>query len=129
MTQAAVSKQIKLLEQHLRGPLFERKPRSLVPTKIGAAYLPKVRDSFERLAAGTEEVFGKRTDEPLTVRIAVGFTVNWLAQRLPHFVAQNPDKPIRVVSSVWNEPLDRERALIWTFDTVRANGQVFGQTA
>ena len=52
-TQAAISKQVKLLEQYLREPLFQRKPRSLVLTKVGAAYVPKVRESFERLAAGT----------------------------------------------------------------------------
>ena len=79
LTQAAVSKQIKLLEHYLHEPLFQRKPRSLVLTKIGAAYLPKVRDSFERLAAGTEEVFGRRRDEVLTVRVAAGFSVNWRA--------------------------------------------------
>lgn len=44
LTQAAISKQVKLLEHYMREPLFERKPRSLVLTKVGAAYLPKIRD-------------------------------------------------------------------------------------
>lgn len=108
LTQAAISKQIKLLEQFLGEPLFLRKPRSLALTRVGQAYVPKVRDSFERLSAGTDEVFGRRANEPLTVRVALGFSVNWLAPRLPAFLAQNPKKRVRLLSSVWNEPLDAE---------------------
>ena len=52
LTQAAVSKQIMLLEQNLRKPLFHRKARSFSLTRVGAAYLPKVRESIELLAEG-----------------------------------------------------------------------------
>jgi LysR family glycine cleavage system transcriptional activator len=103
LTQAAVSKQVKQLEFHLRQKLFVRHPRSLEMTKTAESYLPKVRDAFERLSAGTQEVFGNRRSEILTVRAAVGFSVNWLAPRLPKFYAKHPDIPIRLVSSVWNE--------------------------
>ena len=109
LTQAAISKQVKLLEQFLREPLFERKPRSLVLTKVGAAYLPKIRDGFERLAAGTEEVFGNRRSEVLTVRAPVGYSVAWIAPRLTSFMAKHPEVPIRLVSSVWGEEFDKER--------------------
>ncbi len=103
LTQAAVSKQVKQLEFHLRQKLFIRHPRSLEMTKTAESYLPKVQDSFERLAAGTREVFGSRRSEILTIRAAVGFSVNWLAPRLPDFYTKHPDVPLRLVSSVWNE--------------------------
>jgi len=109
LTQAAISKQVKLLEQHLREPLFHRKPRSLVLTKIGAAYLPKVRDAFERLSDSTEEVFGNRRSEVLTVRAPAGFSVNWIAPRLIRFFDLHPDTPLRLVSSVWSEEFEKER--------------------
>jgi len=109
LTQAAISKQVKLLEYYLREPLFERKPRSLVLTKVGAAYLPKVRDGFERLAAGTEEVFGLRRSEVLTVRAPVGYSVNWIAPRLKGFFDRHPDTEVRLVSSVWGDQFDNER--------------------
>ena len=109
LTQAAISKQVKLLEQYLREPLFERKPRSLVLTKVGAAYLPKVRDGFDRLAAGTQEVFGHRRSEVLTVRAPVGYSVNWIAPRLKNFFDKHPDISLRLVSSVWGEQFDSER--------------------
>jgi LysR family transcriptional regulator, glycine cleavage system transcriptional activator len=103
LSQAAVSKQIKLLELKLGEPLFHRFARSLGLTKAGEAFLPKVRDAFERLAAGASEVFGPRHSDVLTIRCAVGFAVNWLAPRLPDFMAKHPDIALRLISSVWNE--------------------------
>ena len=103
LSQAAVSKQIKLLELKLGEPLFHRFPRSLGLTKAGEAFLPKVQDAFERLSAGAGEVFGPRRADVLTVRCAVGFAVNWLAPRLPDFIAKHPDIALRLISSVWNE--------------------------
>lgn len=103
LTQAAISKQVKSLELHLKELLFERKPRSLVLTQAGNAYLPKVREAFDRLSAGTIEVFGRRSGELLTIRISVGFSNFWLAPRLHRFYEQHPDIPLRVVSSVWSE--------------------------
>jgi LysR family transcriptional regulator, glycine cleavage system transcriptional activator len=103
VTQAAISKQVKLLELHLRQQLFVRLPRSLSLTKSGEAYLPKVRDAFERLNFGTQEVFGRHRGSVVTVRCAVSFSVNWLAPRLPDFMARYPKAKIRLVSSVWSD--------------------------
>lgn len=103
LSQAAVSKQIKLLELKLGEPLFFRFPRSLGLTKAGEAFLPKVQDAFERLAAGAGEVFGSSRPDVLTIRCAVGFSVNWLAPRLPDFIAKHPEISLRLISSVWNE--------------------------
>jgi len=123
LTQAAVSKQVKLLEHYLREPLFQRKPRSLVITKIGASYLPKVRDAFERLGAGTEEIFGNRRSGVLTVRAPVGFSVNWMAQRLPAFLDQHPKIPVRFVSSVWADEFEKEK---YDLDIQYGNGKWTG---
>jgi LysR family transcriptional regulator, glycine cleavage system transcriptional activator len=111
LTQAAISKQVKLLEHYLREPLFERLPRSLRLTKVGAAYLPKVTDAFERLSAGSLEVFGGRRTGFLSVRASVGYAITWLAARLPRFLDAYPKTQVRIVSSVWAEDYDSE-----TFD-------------
>lgn len=109
LTQAAISKQVKLLEHYLREVLFERKPRSLALTKVGAAYLPKLQDAFARLAEGTQEVFGNRRNAMLTVRAPVGWAVNWVAERLPAFLDAYPKVPVRIVSSVWSDDAETER--------------------
>ncbi|SFF00129.1 LysR family transcriptional regulator, glycine cleavage system transcriptional activator [Sulfitobacter brevis] len=111
LTQAAISKQVKLLEHYFGEPLFERLPRSLILTKAGAAYQPKANDVFERLAAGTLEVFGGRRMGILSVRAPVGFATTWLAARLVRFLAAHPKIQVRIVSSVWAEDYDSE-----TFD-------------
>lgn len=108
LTQAAVSKHVKALELHLHQPLFVRRPRSLELTKSGEAYLPKVQDALERLAQGTREVFGRRRSPALTLRCAVSFAVNWLAARLPAFLDAHPEAQVRVISSVWNDPFDKD---------------------
>lgn len=108
LTQAAISKQVKSLELHLRQQLFIRRPRSLELTKTAEAYLPKVRDAFDRLAIGTNEVFGQRRNEVLTVRCAVSFAVNWLSPRLPDFLANHPGTQIRILSSVWSDAFDKD---------------------
>lgn len=108
LTQAAVSKHVKSLEQRVQRQLFLRHPRSLELTKWGEAYLPKVQDALERLAIGTREVFGRPQGDLLTIRCAVSFAVNWLSPRLPRFLAQHPSSRLRILSSVWAEPFDAE---------------------
>jgi LysR family transcriptional regulator, glycine cleavage system transcriptional activator len=103
LTQAAISKQVKLLELHLREPLFERKARHVVLTRLGEAYLPKVRDAFAQLSAGTREIFGDARASTLTIRMPVSLAVNWLASRLPAFLDAHPHVAIRILSSVWQE--------------------------
>ncbi|WP_040306407.1 LysR substrate-binding domain-containing protein [Ahrensia sp. R2A130] len=103
LSQVAVSKQVKQLEEHLGDRLFIRHPRSLEPTKTADAYLPKVRDAFDKLRDGTREVFGRRRGKALAVRSSIGFSVAWLAPRLPQFRALHPDIDIRITSSIWNE--------------------------
>lgn len=108
LTQAAVSKHVKALELYLHHPLFIRRPRSLELTKSGEAFLPKVQDALERLAQGTREVFGRRRSPALTLRCAVSFAVTWLAPRLPAFLDAHPQMQVRVISSVWNGPFDKD---------------------
>ncbi len=123
LTRAAVSKHVKSLELQLRHPLFVRMPRSLQLTKTGEAYLPKVRDAFERLSVGTHEVFGRRDTQELTVRCAVSFAVAWLAPRLPEFLALYPDIEIRIISSVWNDAFD---ANVYDLDIQYGTGDWIG---
>ncbi len=119
VTQAAISKQIKALELTLRHPLFIRRARSLDLTTTAEAYLPKVQDALDRLALGTREVFGRRRTEALTLRCAVSFAVNWLAPRLPGYLRQHPDRPLRILSSVWSDSFDPQAH---DFDIQYGNG-------
>lgn len=101
LTQAAVSHQVRSLEKHLGVVLFERLPRSLRLTDIGAAYLPPLRNSFDELAAATAGLFGPVGKRMLTIRAPISFLALWLAPRLPDFQRQWPDISLRISTIVW----------------------------
>jgi LysR family glycine cleavage system transcriptional activator len=108
MTQAAVSQQIKGLETKLGCALFIRLPRGLELTDAGRAYIPGVRESIEKLALVTDEVFGKERSHTLTVRVNLVFFNTWLAPRLADFRAQHPDIDLRFTSNIWVAGQDKE---------------------
>ncbi|PWG62131.1 LysR substrate-binding domain-containing protein [Spiribacter halobius] len=103
VTQAAVSQRIQVLEHQLGQRLFVRHPRALALTEAGRALMPSVREAFERLAGGVDEVFGPAREAPLTVRATPGFIELWLAPRLHRFRAEHPQVPLRLASAIWPE--------------------------
>lgn len=103
LTQAAVSKQVKLLELHLGAKLFVRHARSLEITRLGQAYLPTVTQSFDALSIGTHQLFASKKSSVLTVRTSIGFGALWLAPRVWQFRTTHPDVHLRIISNVWRE--------------------------
>lgn len=100
VTPAAISQQVKQLEQWLETPLFTRQPRSLMLTDAGLGYLPIVRQAFDHLAAGTEELFGDGRGGPVALRVATSLTYIWLIPRLPRFFAAHPEIALRLTTTV-----------------------------
>ncbi len=102
VTPTAVSQQVRLLEQHLGRLLFHRLPRGLRLAEAGHSYLPLLNDVFERITAGTTEIFGERTGNRLLVRSTVAFATYWLVPRLERFRAAHPRIELRLTSSIWS---------------------------
>jgi LysR family transcriptional regulator of beta-lactamase len=90
VTQAAVSHQVKLLEERLGTSLFLRLPRGLALTDEGAALLPTLQQSFDRIGDLLEQFEGGHFREVLTVGAVGTFAVGWLLPRLPDFRQANP---------------------------------------
>ncbi|OUR79251.1 hypothetical protein A9Q83_05315 [Alphaproteobacteria bacterium 46_93_T64] len=82
LSQAAVSQQIKLLEQEFGEPLFERQRRGVTITAAGAAFLPHVQSAFGTLARSSGELFGKAANRRIILHSPISFTSLWLAPRL-----------------------------------------------
>jgi LysR family glycine cleavage system transcriptional activator len=101
LTQAAISQQIKGLENQLGSVLFNRLPRGLELTNAGAAYLPAVHDSVEKLRIATEELFGHGRTNLLTIKVNLVFFTCWLAPKLHRFRALHPDINLRITSNIW----------------------------
>lgn len=95
MTQAAVSYQIKVIEDRVGTPLFVRRPRQVVLTETGRRLAPAVSDAFERLAAAYAEARGTM-QTTLTISVAQTFATNWLVQNLGAFQMLHPMLAVRL---------------------------------
>jgi DNA-binding transcriptional LysR family regulator len=110
ITQSAVSRQIRSLEEHLGVTLFERRPRSLQLTEQGSVLLRAAGDLLERLQEVTDRLRAKSGVSHLTVTTTNGFASLWLIPRLRGFTALNPDVDVRI--SATYKALNLERDLI-----------------
>ena len=108
LSQAAVSYQIRSLEQHLGLSLFERQARGVVLTDLGRAYLPSVQRAFDEIATATDGLFGARGEATLVIRTHPSFAALWLAPRLGRFRSAHPRIPLRLYSSIWGSAVPAE---------------------
>ncbi len=99
VTQAAVSHQIKSLEEFLGVPLFVRKNRKLLLTDEGQSYWPKIRDIFEILTSATDQIKAQGASGALTVSVVPTFATVWLVPRLSRFNQMYPDIEVRLKAS------------------------------
>lgn len=85
VTQAAVSQQVRQLEERLGAPLFKRLPRGLGMTDEGMALRPVLTDAFDRIEAVLRQFEGGHFHEVLTVGVVGTFAVGWLMPRMKAF--------------------------------------------
>ncbi len=110
ITQSAVSRQIKVLEDHLGVVLFERRPRALALTESGEALYRVTIDVLERLQAATDRIKAESRTRQLSITTTTGFAALWLIPRLGRFTRLAPDVDVRI--SATTETLNLERNLI-----------------
>ena len=99
VTQAAVSHQVKGLEERLGRPLFRRLPRGLALTDEGLALLPTLADAFDRIASLVEQVAEGRPREVVTLGVVGTFAAGWLVPRLPALAAACPEIDLRLFTN------------------------------
>src|SRR6187455_1935291 len=87
---AAVSQQVRRLEEYLDTTLFQRLARGLVLTDQGRDYLPELSAGFDLLGESTARVRAKRADGVLTVTTLAAFANGWLLPRLHRFRERAP---------------------------------------
>lgn len=106
VSQAAISQQIKVLENALGLQLFRRGIREIELTAEGRQLLPFISQGFTTLEQG----IGQLTDDPnphrLTLSTLPSFASRWLVPRLGQFQAQVPDMIIRMTPSLKLESFD-----------------------
>ncbi len=95
ITPAALSFQIKSLEDHLGQPVFRRLNRAVELTKAGHLLAPATTEGFTTLNAAWQNVQRQTDTRTLTITAGPAFTAKWLAPRLFDFAQTHPDVELR----------------------------------
>jgi len=96
VTQAAISHQIKSLEEFLGIKLFMRKNRSLLLSEEGQSYYLDIKDIFNLLHDATEKLLARGAKGAITVSLQPSFAIQWLVPRLNAFNQLHPDIDVRI---------------------------------
>ncbi|MGB0669930.1 MAG: transcriptional regulator GcvA [Rhodospirillales bacterium] len=110
VTQAAVSHQVKALEDRLGLDLFRRVNRALLLTDAGQTLYPALRDGLETISDGLERATSAGTSGPLTISLLPSMAGRWVMPRLGRFLDAHPEIDVRLQAS--------ERLVDFTRDNV-----------
>jgi LysR family glycine cleavage system transcriptional activator len=109
LTQSAVSRQIKELEDQLGVPLFQRRHRALSLTDAGQQFYAVAAQVITTMRAATERLraqAGKR--RPLSVTTTNSFASLWLIPRLAGFTREHPGVDVRITAETRVQDLERD---------------------
>ena len=107
VTQSAVSRSIKTLEEHFGTALFHRRHRALLLTEHGQLLQRTAAEVLELLRDASRRIRQERKTRMVTVTSTVSFASMWLVPRLPEFREQHADIEVRIAAA--NEMSDLKR--------------------
>jgi LysR family glycine cleavage system transcriptional activator len=104
VTQVAVSRQVKALEDYLETPLFIRGNRSLTLTEEGKRLLPSLTKSFDAIYESVNAISMRGRRDVVAIQAYTTFAQRWLIPRLSEFHARYPNIEVRISASL--QPVD-----------------------
>ena len=128
VTPAALSFQIKSLEEHLGQPVFRRLNRAVELTEIGRALAPGTTDGFETLGQAWRAARRLTETHTLTVTAGPAFTSKWLAPRLFDFVSAHPEIELRFSATFRLVDLERDSIDVAIRFSEREDETLYSQT-
>src|SRR5665647_336136 len=108
VTQSAVSRQVKAVEDHLGVALFVRRHRALLLTEAGHDLYRATAQALRQLADAATRIRERGAGRTLTVTTTNGFASLWLIPRLADFRSRRPDIDIRISANTRMLDLERE---------------------
>lgn len=109
LTQGAISRQIKLLEEQFGRKLIERDSRNVRLSPAGEIYAEAVRAALGQLREAGLGLMSNRHGGTLNLAILPTFGTRWLMPLIPDFVEKNPDVTINFVTRIGRFDFARER--------------------
>ncbi|MBB93724.1 MAG: LysR family transcriptional regulator [Rhodobacteraceae bacterium] len=106
VSHAAISQQLRRLEEHLGVALLDRSGRQMALTPDGAELALALGEGFEAIGRGVAAVTGREDDRPLQVTATPSFAAVWLLPRLPRFRQAHPDIHMMIDPSAALMPLE-----------------------
>ena len=108
LTQSAVSRQIKDLEDQLGTPLFHRRHRALVLTEAGQQFYAAAAQVLTTMRTATNRLRAQGGRKPLSVTTTNSFAALWLVPRLAGFTRTHPAVDVRIMAETKVQDLDRD---------------------
>ena len=99
VSQAALSHQIRGLEERLGAVLFHRLPRGVALTDEGARLYPVLNEAFDRIAVSLDRFVGGHFREVLGLGVVGTFATGWLLPRLADFTHAYPHIDLRIMTN------------------------------
>lgn len=96
VTRGAISRHIKLLEEHLGTPLFRRNAKGVDLTDAGKRLLPVLSDAFEKIAREATRLSSSASD--LRIICPPATSIRWLIPKLESFRQKHPDIRVRLTT-------------------------------
>ena len=108
LTQSAVSRQIKELEDQLGVPLFHRRHRALALTDAGQQFYAAAAQVMTTMRTATSRLKAASGRRPLSVTTTASFAALWLIPRLAGFTRTHPDVDVRITADTRVQNLERD---------------------
>ena len=121
VTQAAISHQIRALEEFLGASLFLRRHRQLALTDAGKRYFEEIATAFDAVRHATRRITEEAGAQTIRISALSSFTTKWLIPRLHRFQARHPD--INPMIGTTQRPVDLQGEGVDV--AIRAGGGVY----
>jgi len=108
VTQAAISHQIKSLEENIGVKLFKRFNRALQLTTEGQVYLLSIMESLEKLEKATRQLSNRNSKGMLNISLLPSFATKWMAKRIWMFQDKFPDIEVSISAFEWLADFKKE---------------------
>src|SRR5919109_3828525 len=108
LTQSAVSRQIKELEEQLGVPLFQRRHRALALTEAGHQFYAAASQALSTMRSATDRLRAHAGKKALSVTTTHSFAALWLIPRLAGFTRDHPNVDVRITAETRVQDLERD---------------------
>ena len=107
VTQGAVAQQVRILEEHIGFPLFQRLPRGVALTSQGGVYFAEITRAFDTISKATVQLL--KEPEAVTISVTPAFATKILLPQLSVLMTAIPGIDLRTVATESIADFDRDQ--------------------